>query len=156
MMNGRPPLHALALCLSALLARAAPPLPNQRQLDFMELEFTQFMHFNVDTAWQAPDSFLRGPNPTYHNCEKTWVGVDHGSQTSDHYPCLNAEIFVRAAVLLIGHVLPTSLQLVDPFAPPPLSVAWFAVRVRARRTRRSWTPMPGWRRPRRLGCGKYA
>jgi len=92
----RPAAALVALIFTfSLLTRAStgPALPNARQLDFMELEFTQFMHFGVDTAWDAPDSFLRGANPTYHNCEKRWVGVDHGNQTQPHYPCLNAEIF---------------------------------------------------------------
>ena len=41
-----------ALVLLVGGALAAPPLPTARQLDFMELETIQFMHFNVDTAWQ--------------------------------------------------------------------------------------------------------
>ena len=53
-------------------ALAAPALPNSRQMDFMEIEISQFMHFGVNTAWQPPDSFLRDtripPGPTYHKC----------------------------------------------------------------------------------------
>ena len=53
-------------------ALTAPALPNARQLEFMELEISQFMHFGINTAWQPPDAFLRDmpipPGPTYHKC----------------------------------------------------------------------------------------
>ena len=52
------------LLLAVWLASGAPALPNQRQLEFMELEISQFMHFGVDTAWKPTDSFLRDtPTP---------------------------------------------------------------------------------------------
>ena len=60
---------------AAAFAAASPPLPNARQLDFMEMETAQFMHFNVDTAWTPPPGFLNGTsiygsNPT---CERLFV-----------------------------------------------------------------------------------
>jgi hypothetical protein len=37
----------------------APPaplaLPNARQLDFMDMELTQFMHFGIPTFWDPPE-----------------------------------------------------------------------------------------------------
>jgi hypothetical protein len=68
-----------------------PPRPTQRQLDFMELELAQFMHFGINTFWDPPGDFLYGGNPTYHNCYTT--AVDHTHQTGVHYPCLSPEIF---------------------------------------------------------------
>ena len=60
-------------------ALGAPALPNARQLEFMELEISQFMHFGINTAWQPPDSFLRDtptpPGPTYHKCVQIVCGV---------------------------------------------------------------------------------
>lgn len=38
------------LALLFLSSVAGYPLPNVRQLDFMELESTQFMHFGIDTG----------------------------------------------------------------------------------------------------------
>merc|ERR1719329_893419 len=73
--------------------QATIPRPTPRQLDFMELEFTQFMHFNVDTAWQPSSEFLHGINPTYHNCEPSNTGTSKDSQTLGTWPCLNASIF---------------------------------------------------------------
>jgi hypothetical protein len=32
---------------------SGPPLPTPRQLEFMELEMVQFMHFNVDTSCES-------------------------------------------------------------------------------------------------------
>ena len=81
-----------AVAAVAAVASAAPPLPTPRQLDFMELEFIQFMHFSIPTAWKPPDAFLRRPNPTYHNCIASWI-PDHGPQTKGYYPCLNPDIF---------------------------------------------------------------
>lgn len=71
----------------------APPLPNARQLEFMEMETIQFMHFNVDTAWNPSDDFLRRDNPTYHNCFSTWTGSSNDSQTEGVWPCLSPKIF---------------------------------------------------------------
>jgi alpha-L-fucosidase len=80
---------AVQLCVAA----ADPPLPNARQLEFMELETTQFMHFNVDTSWQPPNDFLHSGNPTYHNCEYHVTGLSNDSQTEGYWPCLNPKIF---------------------------------------------------------------
>jgi alpha-L-fucosidase len=67
------------------------PLPNPRQLDFMDLELTQFMHFGIPTFWDPPKDYLYGSNPTYHDCHTTTI--DHGPQTKDYYPCLNPNVF---------------------------------------------------------------
>jgi len=77
----------------AAVAAAGPPLPNARQLDFMAMETTQFMHFNVDTAWTPPPGFLNGTNPTYHNCNKLNTGLSNDTQTEGTWPCLNPKIF---------------------------------------------------------------
>ena len=69
----------------------ANPLPNQRQLDFMDLETVQFMHFGIPTFWNPPDAYLRSANPTYHDCHTT--SIDHGPQTRDYYPCLHPDVF---------------------------------------------------------------
>ena len=45
------------------VTHTSPALPNARQLDFMELEISQFMHFGVDTAWEPNDAFLEEANP---------------------------------------------------------------------------------------------
>jgi hypothetical protein len=76
-----------------------PAIPNQRQLDFMELEFTQFMHFGVP-FWDPPAEFLHSPNPTYHDCNTTTI--DHSNQTGAYYPCLNPRLFA-----------PTDLDWID-------------------------------------------
>ena len=60
------------IVLSAPLALAVP-MPNPRQLAFMESEMVQFMHFGIPTFWDAPESFLRGSNPTFHDCSSTSV-----------------------------------------------------------------------------------
>ena len=75
----------------AIAAAAAVPLPDARQLDFMELEFTQFMHFGIPTFWDPPEEYLYGSNPTYHDCHTT--SIDHGPQTEGYYPCLNPNVF---------------------------------------------------------------
>jgi alpha-L-fucosidase len=67
------------------------PLPNPRQLEFMDLELTQFMHFGIPTFWDPPKEYLYGKNPTYHDCSTT--NIDHGPQTKDYYPCLNPNVF---------------------------------------------------------------
>ena len=43
----------LALLGVAVVVAGGPPLPNAAQLEFMDLEFIQFMHFGVDTAWKV-------------------------------------------------------------------------------------------------------
>ena len=74
--------------------RASPPLPNARQLAFMELETTQFMHFSIPTFWEPSDAFLRGPNPTVGgNCQPKVTGTSNDSQTAGFWPCLNPSIF---------------------------------------------------------------
>ena len=83
----------LLAVVSSIVVLSAPALPNARQLEFMELEISQFMHFNVDTAWDAPDEFLRGNTPTFHNCNGWSTGTSHDYQTEGTYPCLNATIF---------------------------------------------------------------
>jgi hypothetical protein len=88
-MNTQRQLALLALCL---ISTVAYPLPNARQLDFMELETSQFMHFNVDTAWHPPESFLRGNNPTYHNCNPGNTGLSKDNQTAGYWPCLTPNI----------------------------------------------------------------
>lgn len=71
----------------------APPLakPNQRQLEFMDMELSQFMHFGIPTFWDPPADYLYGDNPTYHDCHTT--SIDHSNQTGDWYPCLDPMIF---------------------------------------------------------------
>lgn len=59
----------------------------------MDMEFAQFMHFGVNTFWNASDAYLHGDNPTFHNC---YWGVDPAgpdSQTGNYYPCLDPKIF---------------------------------------------------------------
>lgn len=96
--HGRAALLSLALLRAAPLCFAAPPLPNERQLQFMEMEFVQFMHFGVDTAWLPSDDFLRSAIPTYHNCNARFTGTSHDYQTEGTWPCLNASIFNPAAL----------------------------------------------------------
>ena len=67
------------------------PVPNARQLDFMELETIQFMHFGIPTFWDPPAEFLYSSNPTYHDCHTTTI--DHSNQTAGYYPCLNPDVF---------------------------------------------------------------
>ena len=81
------------LALTSLVATQAVPVPNKRQLDFMEQETIQFMHFGINTFWDAPRDFLEGPNPTFHNCGSLGSQVDHGNQTEGYYPCLNPNVF---------------------------------------------------------------
>lgn len=85
----------LPLWVSVLLCVVGGvPLPNARQLDFMEMEFTQFMHFSIPTFWKPSDAFLRGPNPTVGgNCQAGVTGSVRDSQNDWHYPCLNANLF---------------------------------------------------------------
>ena len=80
-----------AAALSIAAGSATPAIPNQRQLEFMELEFTQFMHFGVPTFWDPPAAFLHSPNPTYHDC--TTSVIDHSNQTGAYYPCLSPRLF---------------------------------------------------------------
>ena len=72
-------------------AAAGVPVPNRRQLEFMDLELTQFMHFGIPTFWDPPKSYLYGANPTYHDCHTT--NIDHGPQTEGFYPCLKPDVF---------------------------------------------------------------
>lgn len=77
--------------LFAGTAAAAVPLPNTRQLAFMEQEMMQFFHFGINTFWDPPEEYLYQANPTYHDCSTT--NIDHGNQTAGHYPCLNPDVF---------------------------------------------------------------
>mmetsp|Transcript_15265 Transcript_15265/g.39253 ORF Transcript_15265/g.39253 Transcript_15265/m.39253 type:complete len:598 (+) Transcript_15265:41-1834(+) len=66
-------------------------VPTHRQLEFMDLEFTQFMHFGIPTFWNPPEDYLYGNNPTYHDCHTT--SIDHSNQTGSYYPCLHPDVF---------------------------------------------------------------
>ena len=85
------------MLLSAVLfltsgSGANVPIPNERQLRFMEFETVQFMHFGIPTFWDPPPGFLNESNPTYHDCGRT--KIDHSSQTGGgYYPCLNPNVF---------------------------------------------------------------
>ena len=92
-MKPYPLLLLLVGACSLHTVSSVPPLPSARQLAFMERDFVQFMHFGIDTAWQPPESFLRGLNPTYHNCEEQVTGVSRDYQTEGTWPCLNGSIF---------------------------------------------------------------
>lgn len=76
---------------SASLALGSLPKPNQRQLDFMDMELSQFMHFGIPTFWDPPKEYLYSDNPTYHDCHTT--SIDHSNQTGSFYPCLDPMIF---------------------------------------------------------------
>ena len=81
-----------AVAIYIWTSSAALPLPTSRQLDFLEdVEFTQFLHFGISTFWEAPESFLRGSNPTYHDC--TTTDIDHSKETGAYWPCLDPLIF---------------------------------------------------------------
>eukprot|EP00729_Bicosta_minor_P005702 gene5702-28343_t len=56
------------------------------QLEFMDLETIQFMHFGLPTFWKPTDKFLHGVNPTYGgNCQVKVTGTSNDSQTGDGY-----------------------------------------------------------------------
>jgi len=85
-------LSALLLVSAAAASGASPvAVPNARQLEFMGLELTQFMHFGIPTFWDPPEDYLYGKNPTYHDCHTT--SIDHGPQTEGFYPCLKPDVF---------------------------------------------------------------
>ena len=63
----------------------------KRQLEFMALEMSQFMHFGLPTFWDPPADFLHTKNPTYHDC--TTTSIDRGDQTRGSYPCLRPDLF---------------------------------------------------------------
>lgn len=65
------------------------PKPNARQLEFMDMELSQFMHFGIPTYWDLPDGLTK--IPTYHDCKTT--SIDHSNQTGSWYPCLDPIIF---------------------------------------------------------------
>ena len=77
--------HAVAAQLPTL------PKPTARQMEFMDMEMAQFMHFGIPTFWDPPISYLRSKNPTYHDCSTT--SIDHSNQTGAYYPCLDPLIF---------------------------------------------------------------
>ena len=79
--------------MGKVMAISALPRPNPRQLEFMDMELAQFMHFGINTFWDAPLEYLEGHNPTFHNCYDMGSAVDHGNQTGSHYPCLDPRIF---------------------------------------------------------------
>jgi hypothetical protein len=62
---------AAAAAAAAASGGWTPPRPTPRQLDLMGMEFAQFMHFGINTFWNASDTYLHGDNPTFHNCY--WV-----------------------------------------------------------------------------------
>ena len=72
-------IAAAAACVASGAA-AELPVPTARQLEWMDLETIQFMHFSIPTSWKPPLDFLKRPNPTYHNCIASWI-PDHGEQT---------------------------------------------------------------------------
>ena len=87
-----------AWLLAAALATggAGVPLPNERQLEFMDqsvrgLGITQFFHFSLPTFWDPPAAYLYTANPTYHNCVTT--AMDNSSATGAYYPCLHPLLF---------------------------------------------------------------
>eukprot|EP01083_Nonionella_stella_P020491 56812_1 len=82
---------AAVLLIVAGISTRAIPIPNQRQLEFMEMETIQFMHYGIPTYWDPPIEYLYSSNPTYHDCITTTI--DHSNQTKDYYPCLNPNIF---------------------------------------------------------------
>ena len=73
------------------VTQSAIPLPNERQLHWMDFETIQFMHFSIPTFWDPPKTFLYSANPTYHNCHGTTI--DHSNQTEGYYPCLNPDVW---------------------------------------------------------------
>jgi alpha-L-fucosidase len=81
----------VSAALLGAAAAAAVPLPNARQLEFMALEMSQFMHFGLPTFWDPPADFLHTKNPTYHDC--TTTSIDRGNQTRGSYPCLRPDLF---------------------------------------------------------------
>ena len=87
----RASLRVLSTVAAAAFVAAAVPLPNSRQLEFMDLELTQFFHFSIPTFWDPPEEYLYTANPTYHNCATTTI--DHSNQTGSYYPCLDPVLF---------------------------------------------------------------
>jgi len=84
-------MMATLLSLPCAFSSSGVAVPNARQLEFMALELTQFMHFGIPTFWDPPDDFLHSANPTYHDCHTT--SIDHSNQTAGYYPCLNPNVF---------------------------------------------------------------
>lgn len=76
---------------ASALGPGGAPLPTARQLDFMDLEISQFMHFGIPTFWDPPIDYLYTDNPTYHDCGTT--SMDHTNQTGAWWPCLDPLIF---------------------------------------------------------------
>ena len=87
-------LAVVATTIVCAAAGGGVPLPNARQLEWMDLETIQFMHWSIPTFWKPSDEFLRGVNPTVGgNCQPTVTGTSNDSQTQGFWPCLNPEIF---------------------------------------------------------------
>ena len=84
-------MERLFVFVCVLTLSGAVPLPSARQLEFMDLEATQFFHFSLPTFWDPPTEYLYTANPTYHNCATT--AMDHGNQTGSYYPCLDPILF---------------------------------------------------------------
>lgn len=93
--SARPAMAVAMALLAPLLASSTTlPLPNARQLEWMDLETIQFMHWSIPTFWKPSDQFLRGANPTVGgNCQPKVTGTSNDSQTEGYWPCLNPEIF---------------------------------------------------------------
>lgn len=92
-------LRAMLLAALAAAGAGGVPLPNARQLEFMDqsisgLGITQFFHFSLPTFWNPPFPFLYSANPTYHNCITT--AIDHSNATGAYYPCLDPSLFAPA------------------------------------------------------------
>ena len=50
-------LYSVGMMIAA--GSAAVPVPTARQLEFMELETIQFMHFGLPTFWEPPSWSLQ-------------------------------------------------------------------------------------------------
>ena len=48
----------LGVVMMGLAAAEGPPLPTSEQLQFMDMDTIQFMHFGIDTSWSPPISYL--------------------------------------------------------------------------------------------------
>ena len=85
------PGRALAILAGCVFAALGVPVPNARQLSFMDLEHTNFFHFGLPTFWDPPREYLYTANPTYHDCKTT--AIDHSNATGSFYPCLDPVLF---------------------------------------------------------------
>ena len=53
----------LGVVMMGLAAAEGPPLPTSEQLQFMDMDTIQFMHFGIDTSWSPPISYLCVADP---------------------------------------------------------------------------------------------